>query len=65
MITPAKYIADKIFELDMPIEQFAPRHQMLLKRQVLDVLVEWQSEWEKERVKLIKMAKKREKKGQK
>jgi len=65
MITPAKYVADKIFELDMPIEQITLRHQMLLKRQVLDVLVEWQSEWEKERVKLIKMAKKREKKGQK
>jgi hypothetical protein len=51
MITPAKYVADKIFELDMPIEQFAPRHQMLLKRQVLDVLVEWQAEWETERIK--------------
>jgi len=62
MITPAKYVADKIFELDMPIEQITLRHQMLLKRQVLDVLVEWQSEWEKERVKLIKMAKKREQK---
>jgi hypothetical protein len=49
MITPAKYVADKIFELDMPIEQFVPRRQMLLKRQVLDVLVEWQAEWEAER----------------
>jgi hypothetical protein len=49
MITPAKYVADKIFELDMPIEQITLRHQMLLKRQVLDVLVEWQAEWEAER----------------
>jgi len=55
MITPAKYVADKIFELDMPIEQFVPRQQMLLKRQVLDVLVEWQAEWE--------MAKKEKKRG--
>ena len=49
MITPAKHVADKIFELDMPIEQITLRHQMLLKRQVLDVLVEWQAEWEAER----------------
>ncbi len=49
MITPAKYVADKIFELDMPIEQITLRHQMLLKRQVLDVLVEWQAEWEAEK----------------
>ena len=54
MITPAKYIADKIFELDMPIEQFLPRQQMLLKRQVLDILVEWQAEWETERAKWMR-----------
>jgi len=54
MITPAKYITDKIFELDMPIEQFLPRQQMLLKRQVLDILVEWQAEWETERAKWMR-----------
>jgi hypothetical protein len=54
MITPAKYIADKIFELDMPIEQFLPRQQMSLKRQVLDILVEWQAEWETERAKWMR-----------
>ncbi len=54
MITPAKYITDKIFELDMPIEQFLPRQQMSLKRQVLDILVEWQAEWEVERAKWMR-----------
>ncbi|MDP7367932.1 MAG: hypothetical protein QF436_04190 [Candidatus Woesearchaeota archaeon] len=54
MITPAKYIADKIFELDMPIEQFLPRQQMIIKRQVLDILVEWQAEWEAERAKWMR-----------
>ena len=54
MITPAKYIADKIFELDMPIEQFLPSQQMSLKRQVLDILVEWQAEWETERAKWMR-----------
>jgi len=54
MITPAKYIADKIFELDIPIEQFLPRQQMIIKRQVLDILVEWQAEWEAERVKWMR-----------
>jgi hypothetical protein len=54
MITPAKHVADKIFELDMPIEQFVPRHQMIIKRQVLDILVEWQSEWEVERERWMK-----------
>jgi hypothetical protein len=54
MITPAKYITDKIFELDMPIEQFLPRQQMSLKRQVLDILVEWQAEWETERAKWMR-----------
>lgn len=45
MITPAIHIADKIFELDMPVEEMLPRQQMLLKKQVLDILREWQSEF--------------------
>jgi hypothetical protein len=54
MITPAKYIADKIFELDMPIEQFLPRQQMIIKRQVLDILVEGQAERGEERAKWMR-----------
>jgi len=38
----------------MPIEQFLPRQQMSLKRQVLDILVEWQAEWEAERAKWMR-----------
>jgi hypothetical protein len=35
MITPAKHVTDKIFELDMPIEQFLPRQADVLKGKCL------------------------------
>lgn len=46
MITPATEIRDRIFKLDIPIEELHPRQIMLLKREVLKVLTDWQREWD-------------------
>lgn len=49
MITSATKIRDYIFELDMPTEEMQPRQAMILKKQVLCILKDWQNEWEIER----------------
>lgn len=54
MITPVSHVCEKIFKLDLPIEELQPRQSMLLKRRILDILVEWRKEHDIAFVKALK-----------